>query len=310
MSNTVGEKKTAGTKSTAKSTTKKTTGTKKKTTAGAKKTTSTKKTTSGMSSRRKTAAASTRTGSGTRKTTSTSKKKSTAAKSQSTGRRRQGEQQSLSGRWSSSGLLIGMLVLAILMIAATSSNSVSASGIFQGGTAEFAAASQAATVREVTIPLYLQADSRWGQTPYGSSVLAKTGCGPTCLSMIAVGMTGNVSYTPDKVATWAQASGYYVAGQGSSWKLMTEGAEQFGLHAESVPMDEGSLRSQLEQGHPIICSMTPGDFTAEGHFIVLRGVGSDGILVNDPNSADNSSHGWQAQTLLSQMAGMWAYSLQ
>ena len=36
------------------------------------------------------------------------------------------------------------------------------------------------------VPLFLQWDSRWGYYVYGSSVMGVTGCGPTCLSMVAL----------------------------------------------------------------------------------------------------------------------------
>ena len=56
--------------------------------------------------------------------------------------------------------------------------------------------------------------------------------------------------------------------------------------------------------------MGPGDFTEQGHFIVLTGVTDDGkIIVNDPNSRINSRKKWDAKRLLDQMKGMWAFSV-
>ncbi|MDC7280633.1 C39 family peptidase [Butyrivibrio fibrisolvens] len=60
---------------------------------------------------------------------------------------------------------------------------------------------------------------------------------------------------------------------------------------------------------PLICSMTPGDFTKTGHFIVLTGVTDDGqIIVNDPNSPKNSKKHWDVDILVSQMKSIWKYS--
>lgn len=42
------------------------------------------------------------------------------------------------------------------------------------------------------IPLLLQWDQRWGYVSYGSSDIALSGCAPTCLSMVIVGLTGNL----------------------------------------------------------------------------------------------------------------------
>ena len=53
---------------------------------------------------------------------------------------------------------------------------------------------------EGKIPLLLQWDRRWGYVSYGSSDIGLSGCAPTCLSMVIVGLTGNRNATPDKIA--------------------------------------------------------------------------------------------------------------
>lgn len=161
------------------------------------------------------------------------------------------------------------------------------------------------------IPAYYQWDTDWGYTFYGEGYMAVTGCGPTCLSMVATGLTGDTSITPKKVADISTSIGAYVEGVGTSWDLMTKGAEQLGLHSKKIETWTASgLRSKLQEGNPIICSMGEGDFTTQGHFIVLVGVTDDGmILVNDPNSKINTEKEWDAQTLLDQMKGMWLISI-
>ena len=42
------------------------------------------------------------------------------------------------------------------------------------------------------IPLYLQKDIRWRQVRYGSDNMGATGCGPTCLSMVACGLREDI----------------------------------------------------------------------------------------------------------------------
>lgn len=46
------------------------------------------------------------------------------------------------------------------------------------------------------VPFLLQYDNRWAFHPYGSSVMGYTACGPTCLSMAAIGVTGNGKLRP------------------------------------------------------------------------------------------------------------------
>ena len=90
---------------------------------------------------------------------------------------------------------------------------------------------------------------------------------------------------------------------------MTEGARNFGVRGEELGLSESSIVSELENGHPIICSMRPGDFTTSGHFIVLTGVEDGKIRVNDPNSKVNSEKLWDYDRLESQINNLWAFSV-
>ncbi len=160
------------------------------------------------------------------------------------------------------------------------------------------------------IPLFLQWDKRWGYKNYGGDFIAVTGCGPTCLSMVQCGLSGKTRWNPYRVAEMAEDNGFYVKGSGSSWDLMTYGASKIGLNYNEVPFQEESILNWLDSGNPIICSMGPGDFTTTGHFIVLSGTDSNGnIIVNDPNSKENSSKTWPISKIMSQVRNLWGYSL-
>lgn len=167
--------------------------------------------------------------------------------------------------------------------------------------------------KEVTqgeIPHFLQWDKRWGYETYGSDFLAVTGCGPTCLSMVTCGLTGDTQWNPYEVAKMAEDNGYYVDGSGSSWELMSSGAEKIGLTVSAVSFDEEHIRAALESGQPIICVMGPGDFTDAGHFLVLTGVDKNGdIILRDPNSLERTKQHWDLQKLMNQMKNLWAYSV-
>lgn len=156
-------------------------------------------------------------------------------------------------------------------------------------------------------PLFLQWDRRWGYAYYGDDDIAQSGCGPTCLSMAAVALTRNPLSTPDAVASYAQQNGYYYPNQGTAWSLMTEGATQFGIRGEELPLDKNVIFSKLESGNPVICSVRPGDFTAVGHFIVLVGVKDDKLVVNDPNSTIRSSMLWDYEQVKSQISNLWVF---
>jgi len=164
--------------------------------------------------------------------------------------------------------------------------------------------------QEVTdgeIPLFLQWDERWGYQTYGSNMIALTGCGPTCLSMVYTALTKDTTMHPLNMAQYSEQAGYYTE-SGTSWSLMTEGAEALGLTAEELPLDEAVLKERLQSGMPIICSMRAGDFTQQGHFIVLTGVDKNGdITLNDPNSKKNSAKSWSYERLEGQIKNLWGY---
>lgn len=160
------------------------------------------------------------------------------------------------------------------------------------------------------IPRFYQWDKRWGEKSYGGNKMKKNGCGPTCLSMVWCGLTGKTKWNPYEVAKMAEKKGFYVPGVGSSWELMTEGAKEMGMHGEVLSFDEDQIRRVLKNGQPVICAMGPGDFTTEGHFIVLTGITDEGkILLNDPNSKENSEKDWELEQIMGQMRNLWVYSM-
>lgn len=164
--------------------------------------------------------------------------------------------------------------------------------------------------KESEHPLFLQWDARWGYIPYGEDNIGLSGCGPVCLSMVIFSLTRNENATPDAIANYSMNMGYYEYGAGTSWNLMTDAATQYGVTAEGMALSENLMKEHLDNGHMIICSMGPGDFTTTGHFIVIYGYNQDGFLVNDPYSRIRSNRTWDYETISGQIAGMWVYSIE
>lgn len=163
-------------------------------------------------------------------------------------------------------------------------------------------------VTEGELPYFVQWDARWGYAAYGGGVMGLTGCGPTCLSMVAVGLTGDKSANPLAVADYSAARGWYVEGVGTDWDLMRAGAEHFKLSWRELPLDAERICAALDAGDPVIASMGPGDFTDSGHYIVLRSYESGGFHVLDPNSPENSGEVWPYSKIQNQIMNLWAYS--
>ncbi|MBQ3550244.1 MAG: C39 family peptidase [Clostridia bacterium] len=161
-------------------------------------------------------------------------------------------------------------------------------------------------LKEDTFPYFKQWDTQWGYKKYGSGVMGLTGCGPTCLSMAAVYLLKDDKFDPAFVADMSLNNGYCVDGSGSSWKLISEGSAKIGLYSEEIPLHESTIIKHLSLGHPVICVMGPGDFTATGHFILITEHTENGFKLHDPNSIDRTNKYWSYETLAPQIKNLWA----
>jgi len=160
-----------------------------------------------------------------------------------------------------------------------------------------------------TVPLFLQWDPMWGYEKYGSGYLAVTGCGPTCLAMAGYYLTGDEDMNPLALAEFAENNSYYAKGYGSSWTLISEGAEKLGLTAKELPLVKKKMVDALEAGNPIILALGKGDFTSSGHYIVLTSWNGEAFAVNDPNSRERSEKLWTYEQLERQIRNIWAISV-
>ena len=155
-------------------------------------------------------------------------------------------------------------------------------------------------------PLLLQWDVRWAFRSYNDDYMACTGCGPTCLSMAVIGLTGDTACDPWSVAQYAESGGYSVPGSGTSWSFIPEGAAHYGLTARELALSEEQVTDALENGQLVILVVGPGDFTTTGHFLLLTGTEAGGFRLNDPNSPKNSGRVWPWERLEGQILNLWA----
>ncbi len=156
-----------------------------------------------------------------------------------------------------------------------------------------------------SVPLFLQWDERWGYNDYGGELFGLSGCGPTCLSMVCVYLLDDTRLSPKYIAEFSKANGYCVAGNGSSWELISRGGETLGLDVVEIPLDENRIKRNLEVGNPVICVMGPGDFTTSGHFIVLTAYEDGKLKINDPNSKSRSQRLWEYDDIKGQIRNLW-----
>lgn len=157
-----------------------------------------------------------------------------------------------------------------------------------------------------SVQLFVQWDKRWGYEKYSGNFFAASGCGPTTLSMVVVYLTHNREASPIAVAKYSKEAGYSVDGSGSSWTLISEGCMHYGVKAKTVALDESRMKAELDEGHPIVVNVGPGDFTDTGHFMVITGYDDEGFSINDPNSIEKSGKRWLFRNISSQIRAVWS----
>lgn len=139
---------------------------------------------------------------------------------------------------------------------------------------------------------YNQLDERWADVMYGtSSTIGQGGCGPTSMAIVISTLTGE-AHDPVELAQWSVENGYRCEGNGSYHMLIPSATAAYGLSCEKNLTAQGILDA-LSSGKLVVAIMSKGHFTGGGHFIVLRGITSDGkILVADPASYGRSQQEW------------------
>lgn len=163
------------------------------------------------------------------------------------------------------------------------------------------------SINTSSVPLFLQWDQRWGYEQYSGDLFGLTGCGPTCLSMVSVYLTGDTTMTPMSMAKFSESHGYTSTGNGSSWTLFSEGGVKLGFDVTEIPLVEKRIVDNLNVGNPIVVAMGPGDFTTTGHFIVFTGYENGKMKINDPNSKKNSEKLWDFSKIKGQIRNLWVF---
>lgn len=160
-----------------------------------------------------------------------------------------------------------------------------------------------------TMPHLYQTDPLWANKPYAGSNIRVAGCGPTSLSMVYTYLTGKTDLDPVAMASFAEEHNFAPTGA-TEWRFMTDGAAAIGLRSTPVAPSRTNIASALDAGMPIICCLTPGDFTTVGHFLVIKGMDSRGMVeIHDPNSPYNNAKRWPISQILPQIEALWAFSI-
>lgn len=140
----------------------------------------------------------------------------------------------------------------------------------------------------------------WAQKLYTDESYAIEGCGPTAAAMV-IATFKDKSVTPEIVGSWMAARpGIPFAGDRlpevfANWGLQSE---VFGAGSAGA---EQKIIDALKAGKLVVVSGKGGTpFTSGGHFIVLRGLEGDKILIGDPAKASNNTVAFDQATIFNQ----------
>ncbi|WP_418740275.1 C39 family peptidase [Enorma sp.] len=180
--------------------------------------------------------------------------------------------------------------------------------------AKTAAQIPASTPREEweqgSLPYLYQTDPAWSSKPYAGGTVERNGCGPTCLAMIYIYLTGNTDMDAGDMCAFADEHNFAPTGA-TEHAFMTDGAALLGITGTAInPGSTSEIVSALRAGEPVVCVLRPGYFTTVGHFIILYGIDDSGMVnMHDPNSSYRSAQKWDLKFVLSQASVCWTFSL-
>lgn len=128
---------------------------------------------------------------------------------------------------------------------------------------------------EKEVKYFNQEDERWVGLPYKTSdnPLGKTGCGVTDMAMIQSTMK-ELDINPIEMAEYSIENGYCDNNTTTEFFDEVVKDERYKLNVQKFNCDDISKVKRLLNGgkHIAVALMRPGDFTTEGHYLVLYGI--------------------------------------
>lgn len=160
---------------------------------------------------------------------------------------------------------------------------------------------------EEGIASFKQVDPRWGHAQYCGGTLAENGCGPTAMAIVLRTLSPmDNRFNPVFFRDYAKDNKLYALGVGTTWEFMDRAPEAYGFTSTNIGVSDYEFEKALDAGKMLICSVGPGDFTRNGHFIVIYKQTPEGYRIKDPISWKTTSKTWSYDELAPQIASVWA----
>ena len=170
--------------------------------------------------------------------------------------------------------------------------------------------SLAGEYKEDSIPYFLQWDKRWGYETFDGTYFGISGSAPTCISMISVGLSGDLAANPLVVGSYIESNNYISKEHKIDSKLMTDGVSYFDLVGTPQTVNENKMTQLLKKGHPMIAKVKTPVFLEREHYIVIYSTDKSGkFLIYDPNSKLDTHSTYTFEELKEEIDALWSYTL-
>lgn len=138
---------------------------------------------------------------------------------------------------------------------------------------------------------FLQYDEEWNSKPYTitnnpTQTIGSSGCGPTTAAMV-LNYYVDDSITPIDTSKFAINNNHRTINDGTAWSYYKDIANEYDLDFKQTSSSKDALQWMNSKSDPlIVCSMGPGLWTSQGHYILLWDIENDIAYINDPYSEE------------------------
>ena len=144
---------------------------------------------------------------------------------------------------------------------------------------------------------YLQTDPKWAALDYSApgekTTIGASGCGPTAMAMV-LATWADPNVNPKTECAWALAHGYKAPRSGTYYGYFEPAGRRYGLevyrlnytniYGNSTTAYHAQAKDALDRGDLVIACMGKGNWTSSGHYVLVYGIDSGTVFINDPAS--------------------------
>ena len=144
---------------------------------------------------------------------------------------------------------------------------------------------------------YLQTDPKWAALDYSApgekTTIGASGCGPTAMAMV-LATWADPSVNPKTECAWALAHGYKAPRSGTYYGYFEPAGRRYGLevyrlnytniYGNATTAYHAQAKDALDRGDLVIACMGKGNWTSSGHYVLVYGIDSGTVFINDPAS--------------------------